>query len=91
MARDNEVHPYMVLKGHFKLGLVSLTKLLLLWPNVAHCQKKAILYKVVHQSGLYSVRKLLAMPGSAREYPRSDPKGEEGEPTVSKGSFSESS
>ena len=91
MARDSEVHLYMVLKGHFKLGSVSLTKLLLPWPNIEHCQKSAILYKVVHQFGVYLVRKPLTMPGPAGEYPGSNPKEEKGEPVASKGSLSESS
>ena len=91
MARDSEVHPYMVLKGHFKLGSVSLTKLLLSWLNAAHCQKRAILYKVVHRFGIYSVRKSLAMPSLTREYPRPDPKEEEGEPVAFEGLLSESS
>ena len=91
MVRDSEVHPYMVLRGHFKLGLVSLTKLLPPWPNATQCQKKVILYKVVHWSSVYSVRKLLAMPGLAGEYLGSDPKEEESEPVASEGSLSESS
>ena len=46
-----------------QLVSVFLTKTLLLWANVAHCQKRAILFKVVHQSSIYSVRKPLAISG----------------------------
>ena len=83
------MHPYIVLKGHFELGLVSLTKLLLSWPNTAHYQKRAILYKVVHRSDVYSVRKPLAMPSPTKEYPGSDPKEEEGESVAFEGSLLE--
>ena len=73
-----------------QLVSVSLTKLLLPWPNAAHCQKRAILYKVVHWSGVYSVRKPLAMLSPAGEYLGSDPEEEEGEPVASEGPLSES-
>ena len=70
---------------------VSLSKLLLSWPNIAHCQKRVILYKVVHRSSVYSVRKSLAIPGQAREYPGSDLEEEEDELVAFEWSLLESS